>query len=429
MSDTSAAALENVSLSAHIILWTTAIFFILLIIWSYFAKLDEITKAQGQVSPSSDMQIIQSLEGGIVSNILVAEGDIVDKDQVLMIIDDTQFSSHFKESQVKTISLQVKIARLAAETEGRPFVVSKELDIAAGDMDQAENELYKSRQKDLQIKLEIAQNDIKSTEQELAETKRHREQLKRSYDLVSKELNLTYPLAKNGAVSQVEVLRLERTVNDLKGEVESTELAIPKLEANLGTAQKKADEIITNFRTDARTQLNAARADLDGLFESNLALADRVARTSVRSPVKGTINQIKVKTIGGIIQPGQDMMEIVPLDDALLIEAEVKPADIGFIRPHLEAMVKLTAYDFSIYGGLKAKVVHISADTVINERKENVYLVKLKTEKNYLEKDNKKYPIISGMRASIDILTGKKSVLDYIFKPILKTKQQALTER
>ena len=429
MSDTSAAALENIGLPAHMILWTTALFFLVALLWAACTKLDEITHAQGQVSPSSEMKIIQSLEGGIVNEILVAEGDIVEKGQVLMVIDDTQFASHYKESQVKTIALQVKIVRLQAETDRQPFVVGKDLKNVAPEVCDNENELYKSRQRDLQLKLGISQDEAKSTMQELAELKRKQEQLKVSYGLVSKELTLTNPLAKNGAVSQVELLRLERTVNDLKGEVEANELAIPKLEAGLEAAKKKSDEVVVNFQTDARTQLNAAQSELKGLFESNLALADRVARTSIRSPVKGTVNQIKVKTIGGIIQPGQDMMEIVPLDDALLIDAEVKPADIGFIRPQLEAMVKLTAFDFSIYGGLKAQVVHISADTVLNDKKENVYLVKLKTDKNYLEKDEKKFPIITGMRVTIDIITGKKSVLDYIFKPILKTKQQALTER
>jgi adhesin transport system membrane fusion protein len=411
------------------VLWVTAGFFLTAVIWAYFSPLDEITRAQGQVSPSSQMQIIQSLEGGIISNILVSEGDIVEKGQVLMIIDDTQFSSNFKESQVKTLALQVKIARLTAETNGTPFIISKDLDEAAGNMDEDENELYKSRQRDLKLKIEIAQNEIQSTEQEVAELKRRQEQLKISHNLVSKELSLTYPLAKSGAVSQVDVLRLERTVNDLKGEVESNELALPKLQANLEATKKKIDEITTNFRTDARMQLNDARAALKSLFESNLALADRVARTSIRSPVKGTVNQIKIKTIGGIIQPGQDMMEIVPLEDSLLIEAEVRPADIGFINLNMQAMVKLTAYDFSIYGGLKAKVVHISADTILNEKKEGFYVVKLRTDKNYLEHNNKKLPIITGMRASVDILTGKKSVLDYVFKPILKAKQNALTER
>ena len=429
MSDTSAAALEKISLPAHIILWTVAMFFVAAIVWAHFAKLDEITRAQGQVSPSSDIQIVQSLEGGIVNDILVKEGDIVAKNQVLMIIDDTQFSSNFEESKIKTLALQIKIARLLAETTGDSFVISKRLDNAAGDLDEAEYELYKSRQRDLQLKIDIAKSEVKATEQELAELKRRHEQLKISYGLVAKELKFIRPLVKDGAVSQVELLRLERTVNDLKGELESNELAIPKLQSRLESVRKRIDEIVLNFRTDARAQLNVAQAELRTLFESSLALADRVARTSIRSPVKGTVNQIKIKTIGGILQPGQDVMEIVPFEDALLIEAEVNPSDIGFISLDLDAKVKLTAYDFSIYGWLNAKVVHISADTILNDKRESAYLVKLRTEKNYLEKNNKKYPIITGMRASIDILTGKKTVLDYIFKPILKTKQKALTER
>lgn len=429
MTDTSAAVLENVSMSAHIILWTAAIFVVVAVLWASFATLDEITRGEGKVIASSDMQVIQNLEGGIVDEILVAEGDIVEKDQVLMIIDDTQFSSSLKENQIKILALQVKKERLKAESEGRELKYSSKYKKYAPNMVEDELSLYRSRQDDLQVRLNILIGEKKGKEQELKELNRKQEQLKISFELIEKELKLTYPLIKEGAVSKVELLRLERTANDIKGELEQNKLAMPRIEADLENAQRRIEEVELEFQIEAKTELNALKAELKSSFESNLALFDKVKRTSVRSPVRGTVNQINVNTIGGIIRPGENVMEIVPLDDTLLIEAEIRPQDIGFIHPGLKAKIKLTAYDFSIYGGLEGSVVHISPTTIMNDKKENVYQIRLRTNENHIKKDDKIYPIIPGMRASIDILTGRKTVLDYILKPILKTKQKALTER
>lgn len=429
MTDTSAAILESVSIPAHMILWTAATFLIVALFWSAFATIDEITRGEGKVIPSSEIQVIQNLEGGIVKEILVSEGDIVEKGQVLMVIDDTLFSANLRESQIKILALQVKIARLQAEANNAEFQIADKIMQLAPQMVADEQELHKTRRQELAVKKEILQNEIIAQEQELAELMRKQQQLKVSYELISRELTLTYPLVSEGAASKIELLRLERTVNDIKGELEGSKIAIPKIEANLASAKKRLEEIEVNFSIEARTQLNEAKSQFQALYETSAALADRVKRTMIRSPVKGTVNQVNINTIGGIIQPGASVMEIVPLEDTLLIEAEIRPADIGFLRPNLEAVVKITAYDFSIYGGLHGKVVNISADTVLNERKESIYLIKVRTDRNYLEKGGKQLPVITGMRASVDILTGQKTVLDYILKPILKTKQRALTER
>lgn len=429
MSETSAAVLEGGSRTSHIILWCSVVFVIIALVWANFATLDEITRGAGKVIPSSDLQVIQNLEGGIIKEILVREGNIVEHGQPLMIIDDTQFRSDKRVSEIKSVSLKLKIARLEAEAEGKDFRVSRKLKAAVPALVQEEMELYEGRQNELQVKIKILENELLGAKQELAEMKRKNSQLEKSHNLVARELKLTYPLVKEGAVSEVELLRLERTVNDLKGEWDGTKLAIPKLEAEVKGSEHKVKEAKLNFQNEAQAQLTQAKSELTELFQSYTALEDRVDRTTIRSPVRGVVNQINTTTVGGIIQPGQTVMEIVPLDDTLLIEAEIKPQDIGFLKPNLKAKVKLTAYDFSIYGGLEATVEHISADTVINEKKESVYMIRLRTKQNYLEKDGKKYPIITGMRATVDILTGKKTVLDYILKPILKTKQQALTER
>lgn len=430
MSDASVAALESAYRPAHLILWMSLIFVMMAIIWASFANLDEITRGDGKVIPSSDVQVIQNLEGGIIKQILVQEGALVQKDQVLMVIDDTGFSSSFKENQSKLDALEAKIRRLSAEVRGRQILsMPKNLNDAEKKHMEGEIALFKQRNENLKVKIQILENQTREKQQQLKEMEEKKKQLGKSYTLIKKELALTYPLVKQGAASEVEVLRLERSANDIKGELEAAKLAVPRLEEAVKGATRKIEETKLNFQVDAQEQLNESKATYASLRETDVALADKVERTLVRSPVKGTVNQISLKTIGGIVQPGQVLMEIVPLEDTLLIEAEIKPADIGFLRPHLKAVVKLTAFDFAIYGSLTGVVEQISPDTILNDNKENVYLILVRTDKNYLEKGGRKLDIMPGMRASVDILTGKKTVMDYLLKPILKTRDQALTER
>ncbi len=431
MTDSSAAMLEGVPIRYHVILIASVSFLFVALIWASFATLDVVTVGQGKVIPSSNMQVIQNLEGGIVKDIRVKVGDIVERDQVLMIIDDTRFVSSLKENETQMAALKAKIIRLTAETNGEELKFPKELEDQFPQYMASERNLYESRKKELNVKLNILKDDMEQRKQELTGAKQKKDQLQRSLTLVQKELNLTKPLVSQGAVSEVEVLRLERTVNDLAGELEQTDLSIPKLEANLAGAQKKMDELLISFKTEALSDTNAAKAEYNKLTETNTAAADRVRRTIVRSPVHGTINQVKISTIGGIVQPGQDLINIVPLNDTLLIEANIRPADIGFLRPGLPATVKISAYDFSIYGGLKAIVEHISADTITDEKGNPFYQIRVRTtERSYLlGKQGERLQIIPGMSATVDILTGEKTVLEYLLKPIIKAKKNAMRER
>lgn len=366
----------------HIILWASSLFVIIAILWANYAILDEVTVGEGKVIPSSEIQIIQNLEGGIIQNIFVKEGDIVKKDQILMQIDNTRFMSSNSEAEKKMDALQLEIIRIKAEMSDDKPVFPEEIKKAQPNLVSDQLNLYESRMRELN-------------------------QLKISLDLAQKELDMTRPLLKNGAVSPVEVIRLDRTVNDIKGSIDK-------------------------FKSDELDRLNRARGDLSALMEANKADKDRLTRTTVRSPMYGIIKQIKTTTIGGVVQPGSDLVEVVPLDDTLLIEAKIRPADIGFIHSGQKAMVKLTAYDFSIYGGLEGKVEQISADTILDDtdkKNESFYVIRVRTDKNHLGTDAKPLPIIPGMLATVDILTGEKSVLAYILKPILKAKQSALRER
>ncbi len=427
--DTTIQTLTGPDINSHYILWGVAAFIVIALIWAHFAVLDEVSRGEGKVIPSSQVQVIQNLEGGIIEKILVSEGDIVEKGQVLMEIDYTLFTSSLKESQVRARALEAKLARLMAETSNVELQFPSNLALDFPVLVKNEKALYSSRQRELNTKLSTLKSQADQKLNALQELISKKRKTARSYELIKQELDLTEPLLADGAVSKVEVIRLKRQANELKGELDEINIAIQRSQLAVEEARSKMKEIANSFRSTSLSELNTVRAELGPILENRAALKDRVDRTQVRSLVKGTIKQIFVNTLGGVVSPGMDLIEIVPLNDTLLVEAFIRPADIGFIHPGQNAIVKITAYDFSIYGGLPAIVEHISADTVKNEDDEDMYEIHVRTKNALHDKRGKVLPIIPGMLASIDILTGEKSVLDYILKPILKTKQQALRER
>jgi adhesin transport system membrane fusion protein len=410
-------------------LFLTFLFFVAAGWWAYETELDEVTRGEGKVIPSSKVQVIQNLEGGILAEVLVAEGDTVEKDQPLLKIDDTRFASSFRETQLKYWELLARSKRLEAESEGKSFVVPVEVEKEQPELAMNEKALFDSRKQELNSAISVLKQQEQQRRQELVEKQARQKQLERSYNLSNEELQMSEPLVAQGVMSPVEILRLKRSVNDLKGDMDANRLAIPRIRATLAEVRQKIDEQQVRFKTEATTKLSEVRAELERTKESLFSSEDRVTRTQVRSPVKGTIKQLKINTVGGVIQPGMDLIEIVPIEDNLLIEAHIRPADIAFLRPGQEAMIKLTAYDFSIYGGLTAKLERISADTITNDNDESFYLIYLRTEQNYLHNNKGSLSIIPGMTASVDILTGKKSVLDYLLKPIIKAQNEALRER
>jgi adhesin transport system membrane fusion protein len=387
MSDVKAATLLDARPWAGLTLVLLVVLLAVAYLWARDAVLDEVTVGTGRVIPSSREQIIQSLEGGILTEMAVREGDVVSKDQVLLRLDDTRFGASFRESHARITALRAASARLRAESAGTALVFPSDV---RADQVRLETELYNSRRQQLDESL-VA--------------------LKRSYQLADDELTMTAPLVKKGVVSEVELLRLQRQVNELK--------------ANL-------QERLNKFRADARAELAKNEAELAATAEGNTARADQVRRTIIRSPMRGTVKNIRVTTLGGIVQPGQDIMEIVPLEDQLVIEARIKPADVAFLRPGLPATVKITAYDYSVYGGLEATLEQISADTLRDEKKaeDAYYKIQVRTRHAHLkDRDGKVLPIIPGMTATVDVLTGHKTVLDYLLKPIFRARESALRER
>lgn len=425
-----AATLYGVSNKSHYILWLSFAFVLCAIIWANIATLDEVTRGSGKIIPSSQVQVVQNLEGGILSEILVKEGDIVDQGQALLRLSDIRFSSSYNETQIKYYELLANTARLSAQVESKELELAPEIVKQHPSIARNAELLFQSEKHQLESNINVLEQQVRQRKQELIELRSKRSRLSRSYQLLKKELDMSEPLVSEGAMSEVEILRLRRSANDLQGELSSANLAIPRVQATIDEVLNKIKEQKIRFQTDALEELNETKAELDRLSQTILALKDRVTRTKIVSPVKGAIKQIKVTTIGGVIQPGMDLLEIVPIEDKLLIEAEIRPADIAFLHPGLKAMVKFTAYDFSIYGGLEAELEHISADTIINEEDGNsYYLIRLRTTQNYLKNKEEKLDIISGMVVDVDILTGKKTVMDYILKPLLKTQERALKER
>jgi membrane fusion protein, adhesin transport system len=432
LSDDTAALLEHSPLAAHLILWGAAAFLVIALIWASVATVDEVTRAQGQVIPSSRVQVVQNLEGGIVQEILVREGEPVNRGQVLLRIDPTRFASTYEEGRQRELALRARLARLEAETAGTDLAMPDELAKDAPQLVLGEQRVYEARALELASTLGVLHEQLVQKRQELRGLQSRAAQLERSVALLEDELERTAPLAAEGVVSEVELLRLRRQVNDTRGDLSAARTQIPQAHAAVGEIEGKIAEARARFRAEAQGQLAETRAELAALTESNFGARDRLERTQVRSPVKGVVKRLHVTTVGGVVQPGNDIVEVVPLEDTLLVEGRVKPRDIAFLHPGQRAIVKLTAYDYAIYGGLEARLEHISADTVPDpdrERDEREYLIRVRTERATLSKGSDDLPIIPGMTASVDVLTGRKTVLHYLLKPVFRARERALRER
>ncbi|MBU1989211.1 HlyD family type I secretion periplasmic adaptor subunit [bacterium] len=430
MNSVSSAMLMQTSLSTKLMLWISFVVIIWTITWAYYAEIDSLTRGQGKVIPFHQIQVIQNLEGGIVSEIIVHEGESVKKGDTLIKIDDTSFVSSFIESQLRYDELQAKAIRLLAESTGSNFNASEKIRKKSPQLIHHEESLYKSNKEQLENNILIYKHRLKQKRNELKEAQAKLIQLSNNFSLITKEMELNKPLVEKGIVSEVEFLQLQRQAGTLEGEMGAVRLSIPRLISVIEEQKNNIKEVKLKFYNAAKEAYNEAKAEMSRIESANIAREDKVKRTAVRSPVDGTIKQLLVNTVGGVVKPGMDIIEIVPTQDNLLVEAKIRPADIAFLYPGQRAIVKFSAYDFAIYGSLQGTLTHISADTIIDETdKQSYYLVRIKTDKNYLGSEDKKLNVIVGMTADVDIITGKKTVLDYILKPILRAKQNVLSER
>lgn len=420
------AQLRQEPLRARAVLRWIGLSLLALLLWSSLAKVDEVTRGSAKVTPSMQLQVIQSVDGGVVSEILVHEGQIVTPGQLLLKIDETRFVSSLKENRAQYLALLAKSARLRALAEGSAFAVPPEVQNEAPLLAEQERTLYNARHMELETQLSIARQQLAQRNQELNEIRVRRDQAAQAYDLTAQELAVTKPLVGAGAVSEVELLRLERDVSRYRGERDQAAAQIIRVQAAIAEASRKTQEVDLSFRNEARVELADVQGKLNSLSAGSSALSDRVKHAAIKSPVKGIVKRLLVNTVGGVVQPASEIVEIVPLEDVLLLEVRIQPRDIAFLHPGQKAIVRFTAYDFVIYGSMEAVVDHIGADTVTDDKGNAFYQVRVRTLKSSLGKN---LPIIPGMVAEVDIMTGKKTVLSYLLKPILRAHAHALTER
>lgn len=401
--------------------------------WAGWAKLDEVARGEGRVVTSGKNQLLQSLEGGIVKEIFVKTGDRVKRGDVLIRIDDTGFSSNLGEIESKQLNLFSQIARLEHETNpdmtGEP-VFPEEVRQRAPALVESELRLFRARRQSLKVQLQILAERVEQKSRELQETRTNLVRLQTTLKLALEEEALKKPLALSGVVPKTDVIRLQREIADLRGQIGVSENSVPRIEAGIREAQAQVSEQKLRYLQEAEVELGQRSAEQAILEETIRSARDKVNRTDVKAPVDGIVNALNVNTVGGVVRAGEILAEIVPLEEALRVEVRVRPSDIAFVHPDQTALVKITAYDFSIFGGLEGRVEKISPDSAVDESTREVYYtVTVKTLSNQLAGRNQNLSIFPGMVASVDILTGKKSVLDYLLKPINKAKSEALRER
>jgi len=429
MSDLDAATHMQAHWVSNIMLISIATLVVLLVLWTKTSEIEVIARGSGQVVPSSETQIVQSLEGGILKELLVNEGDLVKKGQILMRISDVAFSSEGRGTEAQSISLRIKRARILSEANGKKLYIDEDLQRAAPAIVKNELALYKSRQEELDNVKSILSDKIRTIEAEISENNAEIKRFKESRGLLYQELEITKKMVEQKAVPKMEEIRLRREISDMNGKMESRKERIKGLRSKLKGTQKELADQDYKFRSQALGELNETETKINQLDESLKSIEDRVYRTELRSPVNGIVNKVSLKTIGGVIEPAQKLIEIVPVEDALKIIARVRPNDIAFLNVGQESKVKISAYDPQRYGSLKGKLVRIGANSV-TDRDGNVFFeIEVHTEKNYLGTEEKPLPITPGMVAETEVITGKRTIMDYLIKPILRAQDRALTER
>ncbi len=413
----------------YVLLFTIMAFVLFAVVWAAITEVDILTRAQGQVVPSQEIQVIQSLEGGILEELLAAEGDIVKKGQVLLRISDVAFSSEKRGTQARFLSLEAKKARLIAESTMKDFELPEDIKKQIPDIAANEKALYDSRQKELHGAYEMQDEQIKKARAGLAEVGAEINRLYKSRELLNKELTITKEMVAKRAVPQLDQIRLERELADISGQIEVRGQEKKGLEAELASVQSQRKAQTDKFRSTALEELNEVKTEISALRENLKSIGDRVYRAELRAPVDGIVNQITVKTIGGVIEPAMKLVEIVPADDELKILAKAKPEEIAFLRLGQPVRVKITAYDPQRYGSLEGVLTRLAANSISERDGSVMFEVEARTNKNYLGTEENPLPITAGMIANVDIITGKRTILNYLTKPFHRGLSQVFRER
>ena len=407
--------------------------FVAFVVWASYAEVDEIARGDGKVIPASKTQILQASEAGVVQDIAVKIGQVVKKDDLIIQLDNTMSASSLGEQQARERTLSARIARLEHEQGGKiaePFACPEELQTAAPEVCENEQKLLVARRDNFANKLSVLKARLDQRETELNEAIANSHRLAENIAVSDKEAELVKSMVKRGLMAQTEQLRVDREQTELKGQIALAAETIKKIDATIVEAKLQVDELGLQLQQEALDELTQALAELSVVDETIRGATDRVARTDIRSPVDGIVNTLELNTLGAFVQPGAIVAGIVPTSETLLVEARVSPRDVAFIRPEQKALIKVTAYDFSIFGGLDGKVANITADSLVDQNTgEPYYQVRLSTDTSALTKDGKSFAIIPGMICTVEIMTGRKTILSYLLKPINKARDEALRER
>lgn len=429
MCELEAATRMRPSKPVVIMLFAIVAFVTLFLVWAAVTEVEEVTRGQGQVIPSQEVQIVQSLEGGILQELLVQKGDIVRKGQILLRIRDVHFASEQRGTKAQFVSLEVKKARLSAEANATEFKLSDDIQSKAVEIADNERALYESRQKELHAAYAIHDERIKKASANLKEVKAEVKGLSDNRRLLNKELSMTREMVAKRAVPKLEQIRLERQLADMNGQINARKAEAKGLEAELVGAKKERESQDDNFRSTALEELNEVETQIAALKESLKSIGDRVDRTEIRAPVDGIVNQIMIQTIGGVVEPAMKLVEIVPTNDELKIIAQIRPNEIAFIKLEQPVKVKITAYDAQKYGALEGRVKRIAANSTKDRDGNTLFELEVRTERNYLGSEQAPLPITTGMVADIDVITGKRTILNYLIKPFHRGLERALKER
>lgn len=429
MSELEAATRLRPSRASMLLLFSIVALVTAFIIWAALSRVEEMTRGQGSVVPSKEIQIVQSLEGGVLEEILVSQGDLVKQGQVLMRISDIMFASEERGVEARFLSLRAKRARLQAEAKSADFSVPDEIKEKAPKIAENEMALYESRQSELKNSYEILDQRIARAEADIAEANAQIGRLSQSRRLLNEELAITREMVKKRAVPKLEEIRLNREIADIGGQINAESQRKSSLQADLNGAMKEREGQKAKFESQALSELNEVETQISGLQENLKSIGDRVDRTELRSPVDGIVNNIALTTVGGVVEPAMKLVEIVPVDDELKIIARVPPEEVAFLRPDLPAKVKITAYDAQKYGALDGKLVRIGASSVRDNEGNTFFEIEVRTDKNYMGTEANPLPITPGMVAEVEVITGKRTILEYLMKPLLRARDRALTER
>lgn len=429
MPELKAATQLRPSMASNLFLLTILGLIIWLLVWMAYAEVDERTRGTGQVVPTSDVQYVQSLEGGILSEILVAEGDRVEKGQVLARIEDIRATSEEADLQSRLASLRAKKARLQSEANETKLQIPADIVKTYPVIAENEQNLYQSRKSELENALAIVGDEISAAKHRLSETKARISQLAKSRDLLNKELEITRKLASQGAVPEIEKIKLEREYATTVGELNAQSQARKALEVQLEALDKKLEERRGAYRSTSLGEMNDVETRISSIEKQLVSKGDVISRTELKSPVTGIIQRIAIKTEGGVVEPAMRLVEIVPIEDELKIRARVMPQDIAFLRPGQEVKVTITAYDPQRYGWLKGKLARISPDTVEDGEGNIFFEIEATTDKNYLGEADDKLKISPGMVAEVEVITGQRTILSYLLKPVFRMRHMAFTEK